>query len=267
LHSIFFCILLLSHGIVGAAFYALKERFRVYFLSIPYYFTIDLTDIVTRVPSDPPLATGSVPFNFVYPFSENPRCFLLDHPSRFLLWAIMLTDWVNSHRRAGTFNPTLPLILFLDGHISRDNAAAISHFSQNNIIVITFPAQLTHVIQPVDVCIGAPFRHAYRRLLRLRKLKWKATAAAGQKLTAGEKREMMIGASVEATQQATIKSNRESAFQCTGLCPYNPNTPCQGPYVRQDLDAPIHPHGRIVKRDTISAKVLTSPDILPTLTI
>jgi hypothetical protein len=213
----------------------------------------------------------AVPPEYATLYAPGQACFTANDSgwmtrATFLLWVRMFTDGGTANRQIGNFNPALPLILFLDGHISRDCAPAMELLAKNNIIAITFPGQLTHVLQPVDVCIGAPFRHAYRRLLRLRKLRWKSTAAPGQKLTAGEKRQMIVGASLDATQQATIKTNRESAFSTTGLCPYNPNSPCQGPYVKHDEQAPIHPDGRTVKRDTISAKVLTSPLVLPTLT-
>jgi hypothetical protein len=97
------------------------------------------------------------------------------------------------------------------------------------------------------------------------KLRWKCSHPAEAKLAAADKREMIVAAAVDAAQQSTTKSNREAAFSSTGICPYNPNTPCQGPYVKQDLAAPVHPEGRIVKRDTISAKVLTTPAVLSTL--
>jgi hypothetical protein len=183
----------------------------------------------------------------------------------FLLWARMFVAWIADNRRMGNFAPTVPIVLFLDGHISRDCAAAIQLLSENNVIAITFPGQLTHVLQPVDVCIGGPFRQYYRRALRKLKLRWKQTRPPEAKLAAVDKREMIVAAAVDAAQQSTTKSNREAAFTSTGLCPYNPNTPCQSPYVKQDLAAPVHPEGRIVKRDTVSAKVLTSPDVLSTL--
>jgi hypothetical protein len=184
----------------------------------------------------------------------------------FLVWSRMMVQWVTEMRRIGRFLVGLPVILFLDGHISRDCAAAMRLMSENNIIVITFPSQLTHVMQPVDVGIGAPFRNAYRRLLRRKRLQWKSSHPPGEKITAMEKRLMMVAAAVDAAQQAGTKSNREAAFSACGLCPYNPNTPVSSPYVAQDQAAPKHPQGRQTGRDTVSAKILTSAAILPTLT-
>jgi hypothetical protein len=227
------------------------------FLSPPLFFILgDLKNVPPDLQTQYPVNQAS--------FAANQSGWMTR--ATFLLWAQLFLAWVETCRAAKYFVPGVPLLLFLDGHISRDCAEAMKLFAENKIIVITFPSQLTHVLQPVDVAIGAPFRHAYRRLLRSRKLKWKKCAAPGQKLTAAVKREMMVGAAVDAAQQATIKSNRESAFMSTGLCPYNPNTPCVSPYVKQDQAAPIHPDGRKTKRDTISAKVLTSPEVLSTLT-
>ena len=46
-----------------------------------------------------------------------------------------------------------PAVLFLDGHDSHetDQLKAIAH--KNNIIIITFPSQCTHMLQPLDVAI------------------------------------------------------------------------------------------------------------------
>jgi hypothetical protein len=178
----------------------------------------------------------------------------------------MIAAWVCENRRVGNFVAGLPILLFLDGHISRDCAQAIQLFAAHNIITVTFPSQLTHVMQPVDIGIGGPFRHFFRRSLRRMKLRWKERAAPGQKLTVAEKRGMVVAAGVDAAQQATPKSSREAAFAAAGLCPYNPKTPCASPYVQQDQDAPKHPEGRTTGRDKVSAKILTSPTVLSTLT-
>jgi hypothetical protein len=131
----------------------------------------------------------------------------------FLLWSSYFTMWITEQRRIGAFSVNQPIILFLDSHTSRECPAALKLFADNRVTVITFPSQLTHVMQPVDVTIGAPFRQYFRRLLRYLKQKWKTSlpdAESSRKPTAAEKRRMMIGASIDAARQATTVSNTQS---------------------------------------------------------
>jgi len=50
------------------------------------------------------------------------------------------------------------MVLFLDGHNSRSSDTAMEMFSKNNIVVITFPAHCTHLIQPLDNGFFAAFK-------------------------------------------------------------------------------------------------------------
>jgi hypothetical protein len=135
----------------------------------------------------------------------------------FPKYATFFCTWVHNQRAAHRFSPTEKLCLLLDGHRSRECYAAINLFLLSQIVAATFPSQVTHTMQPVDVGIGAPFRLYYRQILRSRKAALKAGKGVGGHLTANEKRSLMIRASIDAVQQASISANRESTFSATGL--------------------------------------------------
>jgi hypothetical protein len=179
----------------------------------------------------------------------------------FLLWATNFTNWVAEKRRIGAFSPQQRLLLFVDAHTSRDCPPALQLFAQHGVSVITFPGQLTHIMQPVDVSIGAPFRTYFRQLLRKLMMHWKSALPPSESMrkpTAAEKRDMMIAAAIDAAHQATTITNRESGFRATGIVPYDPAAPLRSPYVRRDELHPTHPDGRMPSRPTCAAKILTS---------
>jgi hypothetical protein len=138
----------------------------------------------------------------------------------FRTWSSYFVLWVQEQRRIGRFAPTQRLLLFVDAHSSRQCPDALQLFSSNGVTVMTFPSQITHIIQPVDVAIGAPFRTYFRRILRLLMRRWKISvpeSEAGRKLTAGEKRLLMIRAAIDAARQATTLTNTQSAFRATDI--------------------------------------------------
>ena len=54
-----------------------------------------------------------------------------------------------------------PVILFVDGHMSRLDPFGMRILMQYNIICIVFPSNCSHVIQPFNVCIRSPLKTYY----------------------------------------------------------------------------------------------------------
>jgi hypothetical protein len=111
------------------------------------------------------------------------------------------------------------IVLFCDGHGSRRNSKAIEYLKAFNIRLIIFPAHMTHCIQPFDVVLAAPLRHALCRHMKnvIQKKQFPREWKHSWKL---------INANIEATLNAWYEvssiSNCESAFEATGLFPFSP---------------------------------------------
>ena len=152
---------------------------------------------------------------------------------RFRLYSEMFVSWVQKQREEGKMEPDEPVLLFLDSHGSRGDVPSLEMYQKENVMIITFPGQVTHVLQPFDVGVAAPLRLYYRRILRRLKLKRKRELGGG-KLTEKDKRFLMVQAIVEAAVQATVGSIVESAFSVCGLWPRNVEKALESPYVKDD---------------------------------
>ena len=79
------------------------------------------------------------------------RCHITTSPNGWVVadtwveWARMFCQWVESHR-AQWNKPEQTVILFVDSAPTRGNLDALRIFQQHNVIVITFPPHLTHVL-------------------------------------------------------------------------------------------------------------------------
>lgn len=185
----------------------------------------------------------------------------------FIQYASFFCDWVTQQRCSGYFKKDEEVLLFLDGHRSRESAEAIELFRKNKITVVIFPGQLTHVLQPIDVGINSPFRGTYRRCLRKKRLRAIDLDGSIETISAAKKRMMIVEAAIDALCGALSPFNRRSAFSCTGLEPYDPKKAIESSYIRDDTDNPVHPDGRSTTRKSISSTVLTSDAILEGLAV
>ena len=65
---------------------------------------------------------------------------------------------------------TGPVVLFFDGHKSHDSIALIELARDNNVILYILPPHTTHLLQPLDVGVFGPFKHAWSQVLKQYKL-------------------------------------------------------------------------------------------------
>ena len=182
----------------------------------------------------------------------------------FREYAGMFVTWVREQRKVGYFTEDEPVLLFLDSHGSRADIPSLMQFRDENVMVITFPGQITHVIQPFDIGIAAPMRVYYRRICRKLRLKAKEKVAQG-KLTESVKRKILIQSVVESCIQATTQSNVKAAFEKAGLWPRNIEMTFTSPYVKDDDEDPMHPQGRYSKRSPLAGRVITDDELIEEL--
>jgi hypothetical protein len=85
----------------------------------------------------------------------------------FEVWAHHFVRWLKIHRLSlppGYSNRRVTLTL--DGHISRSNWRALQYLFENGIDVNTFPAHITHVLQPFVVGIANALKSIYAKMMQ-----------------------------------------------------------------------------------------------------
>jgi hypothetical protein len=83
----------------------------------------------------------------------------------WLEWAHVFCDWLEGCRHGkGAEGQTA--ILFVDSASTGGNSAALEVFRAHNVLVITFPPHLTHVLQPVDATWARSFKSDFVQRFR-----------------------------------------------------------------------------------------------------
>lgn len=103
-----------------------------------------------------------------------------------------------------------------------DNLA--SHFSptvieaceENNIYMTAFPPNSTHLMQPLDVAVFAPFKKKWREILD----KWRSETKSSSSIPKEYFPTLLNRLWVALSQN--VSNNLKSGFRATGLCPFNP---------------------------------------------
>lgn len=75
-------------------------------------------------------------------------------------------EWANTVRRTvHSFDPDIWMLLVMDCHSSHLDVNVVRHLHHLGFLVITVPAKLTWLLQPLDVYIFAEFKRNLRRVL------------------------------------------------------------------------------------------------------
>ena len=113
--------------------------------------------------------------------------------------------------------------MFVDGHVSRENPQTLEKFLKNNVIVVCFPSHTTHVLQPFDVGIAAPFKRELKKKYRMHlRSEWKSVE--GENLNEAEKKRIaLVSAIIDATDISFTRTNCIHAWRATGLHPLDKN--------------------------------------------
>ena len=129
---------------------------------------------------------------------------------------------------------TTPCFLFLDGHKSRINSMAIEFLYQNYVRVIILPAHSSHITQPFDVAIAAPFKMELRRQKDYIP-KWLEQKIQNYSNTA-KKRYLLIINIIDAWKQASTSKNIKSGWEKAGIYPLNEERVLNNVFVRKTTD-------------------------------
>lgn len=174
----------------------------------------------------------------------------------FTLWAMNFSHWLQMYRlQLPKSIRDKPAVLFLDGHSSRKNYDAMSYLARHNVTVIVLPAHVTHILQPFDVGIAAPYKAEFKKSV-LRGLQ-KVTDTCRSNTDA--LRTATVLAALEAYDRTVTFQNCESAFRAAALFPLSINAMRRNAFVLDGrCDIPVNGY-------QISGRVLTAPDELQIL--
>lgn len=111
-------------------------------------------------------------------------------------------------------NESQPILLIFDGHASHTSKQLIDWAVANNIILFVLPAHTSHILQPLDVGIFAPFKGYYYRECAVF-----MRENMGRSITKYEMTEIACKAYLRAMNPANIVA----AFKKTGIYPLDRN--------------------------------------------
>jgi hypothetical protein len=107
--------------------------------------------------------------------------------------------------------PDEPVLLLLDGHISRRNITALMIFYLSNVDIFIIPGHTTHVLQSFDVGIAAPLKAEFKQQLQQEINSLAAELTGGQRTKADTLRCHTVAAFLNAFHKVTTP--RESLLR------------------------------------------------------
>jgi hypothetical protein len=194
----------------------------------------------------------------------------------FRQWCQWFAEWIAQKRAEWGLPSETPALLVMDNAPTRADLAGLQMLSEMNIILVTLPPHLTHIMQPVDVCWARSFKTAYRRFLR----RWidedaltraysllGPPARRGPRTKARDSRVSIAFAVADAALSATVALHSSHAFSTTGLVPFDARNPLRSKYVR-DCEQDVEREEELKRPQDLhtGSRVLTSPDFMAVLT-
>ena len=107
-------------------------------------------------------------------------------------------------------DPTQARLLILDGHNSHTSDDFMWNCFDNNIYVVYLPAHTSHVLQPLDLSVFSPLKHAYRKHLNNINT-WAESTVVGKQI--------MLDCILRARREAVTAQNARARWKATGLWP------------------------------------------------
>ncbi len=189
--------------------------------------------------------------------------------SKFLHWSKEFIKWVEA-RRITLNKSNAPFLLFLDSHNSRENVEALQLLKNANIDVVTYPAECSHILQALDVCIFGSFKKHLKiqmRSMRTQKIVWKDNLIPSD---ASIRRAKTILSALNAWRQACTYTNIQKAFLRSGIHPRDVEVALQNPRLNVDLgegDTPIAIDSTPTRTKlSITSSIITSEDVIQAIT-
>ena len=148
--------------------------------------------MATSIPDDYLIATSESGYN-----NDDLTIKWLTHFERF-----------SSKRQVSTYR-----LLLLDGFGSHRTKQFIDHCDRFKIIVFCLPPHSSHLLQPLDVVVFQPYKHYHAEAVE-----------AATRMGCGDFNKCEFLDQIHSIREQTFKqSTVRSAFQATGLIPYNPS--------------------------------------------
>lgn len=186
--------------------------------------------------------------------------------SLFEIWIEKFINFVNEKRKIYQINEK-PAILFVDSHSSRESSLVAEQLKKNNIILITYPPKMTHILQALDVGIFSHFKR-YFNILIGKYLKIGIKSEQEKELSEiGKKRLILIFTAIDALKQAFTLFNIRTAFKISGTFPPSIDEASKNPYVRNSDENWFEFNVTNKKRNRleISGKIVNSTDMIESL--
>ena len=160
-----------------------------------------------------------------------------------------------------------PILLIVDGHLSRENYLANYILNLFNIDLLVLPGHCTHILQPFDVAVASPLKTYLKE--ELSKIEFNIEFDENQniefnitlKKTAQQIREQVIVAFKNALHLSCSPSNIEAGFAKTGIYPLDIQRP-----IENNLTLPVLPN-ELSTQNFISSKWINSNEMLNSLFI
>jgi hypothetical protein len=157
----------------------------------------------------------------------------------FLVWTIDIIAQISWYRER-----ELPahlrdewIIVILDGHVSRLNFEANLLLHEWKMLVIILPGHTTHVLQAIDVGLTGPLKSAFKQKLdeithpTILDADGHVVQAPLTQVSADRGRWMLVKSFIHGSQASCTMANITSAFDRSGLCPFDVNKPFNTGYV------------------------------------
>jgi hypothetical protein len=157
--------------------------------------------------------------------------------SVFFYWAYCFCSDMSKYRlELGDEMRHKPILLLVDGHLSRLCWKAMWLFRMHNIQVIVFPGHTSHLLQPFDVAVAAPLKAAYQANFERERSILEQDSRWSEKIPIHRIRYAMCRAFIGAFMQAATLQNIEAGFREAGIVPCDPARPLESDYCPDATD-------------------------------
>jgi hypothetical protein len=132
------------------------------------------------------------------------------------------------YQRRQKYGSNQPALVILDNHSSRDIIDTETLWNEHKIMFLFIPPHTSHVVQPLDLCPNV----MYKRLLTKRYKPRKSDST-------NARRNLIMMASISSLQTALSPAYCESAWEKSGLYPFNPEIVLEGGLVPKTINDEI----------------------------
>ena len=176
-------------------------------------------------------------------------------------WSNWFIQMVIQLRKDRGYPTNQRALLFLDGHVTRNNKKVMKRFQRAYIIVIIFPPHLTHLMQPFDTTVARPLKKALKSFASalLERMK------TDEQNFSGFLRLAQVVAIIDSITVSTTITNCANAFRCCGLYPRNIDEVLAKEGIKRSSQSFISFEKTEIKPLKISGLCITQEDVIDNL--